>query len=103
MNDCCENMCNFTRKDNGDDASIYQNPDILIAYIPKFNEYGIIIHDGGESSIQINYCPWCGAKLPNSKRDLWFDELEKLGIYDFNDEDIPKKYKSDVWWRELQN
>ena len=25
---------------------------------------GIIIHDGGQSFIKINYCPWCGRKLP---------------------------------------
>lgn len=26
--------------------------------------YGIIIHDGGRSGVQIAFCPWCGAKLP---------------------------------------
>lgn len=28
--------------------------------------YGIIIHDGGSSTIIINFCPWCGAKLPEA-------------------------------------
>lgn len=30
--------------------------------------YGIIIHDGGSSAVVINYCPWCGAKLPDEAR-----------------------------------
>jgi hypothetical protein len=38
-------------------------PDNLIDYRAKTNYYGIIIHDGGSSSIQIQYCPWCGKAL----------------------------------------
>lgn len=26
--------------------------------------YGIIVHDGGGSVIEIGFCPWCGAELP---------------------------------------
>jgi hypothetical protein len=55
-------------------------PDALIAYSPKFNEYGIIVHDGGLSFVQIHHCPWCGTKLPESERDGWFDALERNGI-----------------------
>ena len=95
MDYCCENMCNFTREDTGVNEEIYQNPDVLIVYIPKFDEYGIIIHDGGESSVQINYCPWCGNKLPVSKRDLWFEELEQMGMEDFDGENIPDNFKTD--------
>jgi hypothetical protein len=39
----------------------------------KFNEYGIPIPDGGTSRLNIQFCPWCGVCLPNSKRDEWFD------------------------------
>ena len=42
----------------------FECPDCLI-YINKHNNYGIIIHDGGESYILINYFPWCGTKLPS--------------------------------------
>ncbi|MGV3538603.1 MAG: DUF6980 family protein [Rufibacter sp.] len=27
--------------------------------------FGIPIHDGGTSIIEINYCPWCGKSLKN--------------------------------------
>ena len=31
--------------------------------------YGLIIHDGGESFILIQFCPWCGKKLSHDRRD----------------------------------
>ena len=48
---------------------------IIVKYIPKFDEYGIIVNDGGHSFIIIKYCPWCGKELPKRKRDLWFKKL----------------------------
>jgi hypothetical protein len=26
--------------------------------------YGLIVHDGGSSVVEIGFCPWCGSKLP---------------------------------------
>ena len=72
-------------------------PDALVSYSAKFDEYGIIVHDGGSSSISIDYCPWCGSKLPESQRDRWFDELEKLGIADPSKEKIPEIYRDGRW------
>lgn len=70
----------------------------IIQYSDRFDEYGIVIHDGGNSSIIINYCPWCGKELPKSKRDKWFDTLEKLGFINPLEEDIPIEFKSNLWW-----
>lgn len=39
-------------------------PDCLVNYTPQFDEYGLIVHDGGASCVGILFCPWCGAKLP---------------------------------------
>jgi len=55
-------------------------PDALVEYLPKFDEYGIIVHDGGSSIIGIEFCPWCGKKLPPSKRDEWFAELARRSL-----------------------
>ena len=55
-------------------------PDNLVYYSRKFDEYGLIVHDGGTSYILIEYCPWCVTKLPTSKRDLYFDDLEKASL-----------------------
>jgi len=43
-------------------------PDHTVYYSSEFNEYGILIHDGGSSYSVIHFCPWCGTKLPTSKR-----------------------------------
>jgi hypothetical protein len=48
----------------------FECPDHLIYYSDRFQEYGLIIHDGGSSYTRINFCPWCGTKLPESKREL---------------------------------
>ena len=69
-------------------------PDALIFYSEKFEEYGLIVHDGGASYVKISFCPWCGGRLPDSKRDLWLDELERLGFDDPFNEDIPKRYQT---------
>jgi hypothetical protein len=63
---CCERM-NLHLND-GEGAAI--------RYVPEFDEYGIPVLDGGTSYIALNFCPWCGAKLPASKRDEYFDKLE---------------------------
>jgi hypothetical protein len=77
----------------------FDNVDFPIVYFEKFDEYGLKILDGGNSSILIEFCPWCGQKLPNSKREQWFEEIEKLGI-DAWSENIPEKYLSDKWYRD---
>ncbi|MCB0747094.1 MAG: hypothetical protein KDC90_06460 [Ignavibacteriae bacterium] len=33
----------------------------------KDGTYGIPIHDGGTSIIEIHYCPWCGQNLSDKK------------------------------------
>ena len=69
-NHCCETMKYQVNIKCEIHANPYDCPDTLITYHQQFDEYGLIIHDGGSSSIEINYCPWCGTKLPDSKRDL---------------------------------
>jgi len=68
-----------------------------VVYIPKFREYGLPILDGGTSFIAIQFCPWCGARLPDSLRDQWFDALETLGLT-VDSVNIPEKFISDRWW-----
>jgi hypothetical protein len=81
-------------------SSPYDCPDHLIVYIFKFDEYGIIVHDGGSSKLNIYFCPWCGTKLPFSKRDEWFDKIKALGLDPSDKEKIPKKYLTNEWYKE---
>lgn len=76
----------------------YDCADALISFTAKFREYGLIIHDGGTSSIIISYCPWCGARLPESQRDRWFDEMERRGINPWTS-DVPAEFEDDRWMR----
>ncbi|WP_460304199.1 DUF6980 family protein [Actinocorallia aurea] len=43
----------------------YDCPDTLVAFTAE-HEYGLIIHDGGSSYIEIAFCPWCGRRLRES-------------------------------------
>ena len=70
--------------------------DCLITHIPKFREYGIIVHDGGTSRMTIAFCPWCGLALPASERDRWFQELDARGI-DPSTDDIPDEFTDERW------
>jgi hypothetical protein len=73
--------------------------DCLIYYEPRFDEYGIIVHDGGSSYALIDFCPFCGKKLPESKRDLWFVKLEAMGFTDPWTDDVPAQFRTDQWFR----
>jgi hypothetical protein len=73
-------------------------PDVLISYFDKFREYGLFLHDGGSSSIDISYCPWCGAKLPHLLRERWFKELAALGFDDPSSQEIPERFRTGAWY-----
>lgn len=94
---CCTELKEAVERSCSDHPDIYECPDHLISYTPRFDEYGIIIHDGGSSSVSISFCPWCGARLPSSKRDRWFDELLAKGI-DPHGQDVPEPYKTEAWY-----
>lgn len=78
----------------------FECPDALVDYSPRFDEYGLIVHDGASSTLGIAFCPWCGTALPASRRDQWFDELKRHGFEDPLAQDIPERFDSDAWWRQ---
>lgn len=84
------------RCDRHDDP--FECPDALVTFDARFQEYGLIIHDGGTSAVGITFCPWCGSRLPASRRDRWFEELEQRGIDPWSDE-IPAACNDGHWLR----
>jgi len=94
---CCEDMRREVERVCDQHPDRHDCPDCLVAYSPKFREYGLIIHDGGSSCGVIRFCPWCGARLPESLRYRWFDELEALGL-EPDDDAVPERYRSSAWW-----
>lgn len=95
MSHCCEQM-----------VLQLKNERVPINYSPRFREYSILLTNSSALQI-IDYCPWCGAKLPVSLRDLWFEKLEQLigeSIYDIafdktRLQEIPESYRDDGWWK----
>ncbi|MGW5361558.1 DUF6980 family protein [Actinopolymorpha pittospori] len=96
---CCDAMDRQVNWhcDQHDDP--YDCPDAFIDFEPRFQEYGLIVHDpGGHTYTCINFCPWCGQRLPESQRDRWFDELERRGL-EPGDDDLPPEFRDDRWLR----
>lgn len=96
---CCDRMRHEVSKTCDQHADRFECPDLLIDYNSKFDEYGIMVHKGGTTVCCIDFCPWCGAQLPASKRDRWFDTLKKLGIDPWED-DVPERFQSAAWYQE---
>lgn len=95
---CCEMMTSNVQHECAQHPDPADCPDALIGYSLTFDEYGIWIHDGGPSYVVISFCPWCGQRLPSSRRDEWFDTLERLGFDCPLEQDIPPEFKTDAWY-----
>ncbi|MDX8361787.1 DUF6980 family protein [Cytobacillus sp. IB215316] len=96
---CCETMTHYVNFKCKQHPNIFDCPDSLIHYTENLDEYGLIIHDGGTSVLTIYYCPWCGNKLPESKRDLWFETLYKLVFDDPTEQRIPDEFLTEKWYK----
>jgi hypothetical protein len=88
----------------------HQNSKDVIQYDEKWDEYqvdipGFELINFRSSVVQvIVHCPWCGVLLPTSKRDLWYDKIEKMGFDpNLEPEKIPLKFRSAEWWTELDD
>ncbi len=99
---CCEDMRGQVEHVCDIHDSPFDCADHIIYYNNVFDEYGIIIHDGGSSYISISHCPFCGKRLPESKRERYFNILENDLNYSDEailDNEIPEEFKSDEWWK----
>jgi hypothetical protein len=96
---CCEAMTGALAFDCAQHEDPFACNDQLIVYNEIFDEIGILVHDGGPSYVLMQFCPWCGTRLPESQRNRWFDETEAKG---FTDETMPLDYRSGEWRRKSQ-
>lgn len=94
---CCHQMTEQVAYRCPDHPDPFDCPDSLVFYSPVFDEYGLIVHDRSSTYIHITHCPWCGVRLPEPKRDLWFDTLKKMGYRDPLDQQIPEEFLTDAW------
>ncbi|AQR72677.1 DUF6980 family protein [Sphingomonas sp. LM7] len=70
-----------------------QNDWGTVQYDSRVDEYWVV---AGSARQALFYCPWCGEKLPPSKRDEWYDAVEALGLDPWQDE-LPQEFRSDAW------
>jgi hypothetical protein len=68
MKHCCEMMTQNVSYRCVTHPDPFDCPDQLIHFDPKTGKYGIIVHDGGTSCVEIAHCPWCGGKLEDKAR-----------------------------------
>ena len=57
---CCTKMTYYLTFDK---RTKEFNADAIVRFNKKTKDYGIPIHDGGNSFIEIEFCPWCGTRL----------------------------------------
>jgi hypothetical protein len=81
----------------------FTGEDLLTEYYAAFREFGISYppRSGGGTQM-LEYCPWCGSKLPTQLRDQWFTTVQDdPGFVDAwpSSRGVPLEFKSDQWWR----
>ena len=94
---CCKTMDFFVFEDNKtmEEAAL---EDKLICFRANIQEYGIPCIGCSDSYYRLSYCPWCGKKLPKSRRIKFLKILRKKGFEPFEDDDIPQEYKTSEWY-----
>jgi hypothetical protein len=80
---------------------LYECRKAIVLYNEKFDEYCIGPRGGGGDQYQINFCHTCGIKLPESKRDLYFEHLEQMGL-EYGDDRIPNEYNTSEWYKKTE-
>jgi hypothetical protein len=79
-----------------------------LIWVAQWNEYWVGVgadkpdyYEPGSrwERVAIAYCPWCGMRLPSSRRSEWYETLYSLGYDDPGEQDLPSQFESDTWWR----
>jgi len=82
---------------------LLDNKETYLTYSPRMREYNLALR--GKYAVQgIDYCPWCGIKLPSSLRDDFFEILKnELYIEDPVEAQeqgaLPQEFTTDQWWK----
>ena len=83
------------------DAELVRGGTVL-HYSPKYREYGVTVPQS-TGCMLMDYCMFCGKKLPQSLRVPWFDTLEQEynleSPYEEDKKRVPKEFLTDEWWK----
>ncbi|MEE2877892.1 MAG: hypothetical protein VX593_02705 [Pseudomonadota bacterium] len=86
---CCTALRQALAFDCDQHSDPFECGDNALVYHPLFREYGLIVKDGGMSYVLIDNCPFCGKRLPDRRRDWWFDEVERLELFATPFDELP--------------
>lgn len=82
----------------------FEGEDLVLQYWPQDREITIPLPPRrGGGVVVIQHCPWCGKELPRSLSEERYASIEQeMGEAFEKDypEKMPRKYRSDKWWRE---
>ena len=74
----------------------------ILHYSQRFREYGVKVPKS-TGCMLMDYCMFCGKKLPLSVRDEWYEILEKeYGLEHPDEEDkkkVSKEFWTEEWWK----
>jgi hypothetical protein len=75
---------------------VLETGESALEYDPRWREYTIAYLSDG--SVQhIEWCPFCGSRLPPSLGDAWLARRDELGIEP--GDEVPPDMRDDRWWR----
>jgi hypothetical protein len=98
---CCGRMAaNITLENNRKRGQV-------VMYDPSVREYSVCVINQRNAISPINYCPYCGKKLPSELGDDWIEVIKSEFGKDFFCEDdaewfekeLPPEFKTDEWWK----
>jgi Domain of unknown function (DUF6980) len=81
----------------GDDPVPVIDPCRPVLYDAVFDEYRLTCGSALLDAVVLDFCPWCGVDLPDSRRDEWFDTLAAAGV-EPDDPALDERFHSDAWW-----
>ncbi|MEL6980640.1 MAG: hypothetical protein AAGM38_18510 [Pseudomonadota bacterium] len=94
---CCDAMRGALEVASERHATPFDCGATPLVYNAVFDEIGLVLRGEDAQYIVIGHCPWCAARLPESRRDAWFDTLEGLGFLDPNHQDVPDDFLGPEW------
>ncbi len=85
---CCKSMDNVSIRKIL--PQLYYDPCDRSYYIESENKKSVYV---------IEYCPWCGTKLPTYLGGVMVDYILEAGYEGFDDPNLPEEFKTDEWWK----
>jgi hypothetical protein len=83
-------------------AEIHKSKSALINS-DKSRSYNFLMRRNNFQSLPVNYCIYCGTKMPDCLYDMWYQILKRQYKLSYDDleynEKIPQEFLTGEWWR----